>query len=487
MNAPRVRWLLGLTIAAAMGGCMVGPNYVRPDDQVGDQWYASATQGLAAGRADFQTWWTLLGDEQLTALIQRAGESNLQLEQAYWRIVEARAQRGIAAGELYPTIDAQGSWSRRRASDNGLAPPVGREHNKARSLWGVGLDATWELDVFGRIRRNIESADASMQASVEDYRDVLVVLYAEVALAYIDLRTAQARLASAERNVALQRDTLGLVQNRFDAELVPELDIAQAEQNLYRTESVVPTYQAQALAAINRLSVLVGEQPGALRDDLLTSLPIPAPPDQTAVGVPAEALRQRPDVRAAERRLAAQTAQIGVAEADLYPVFGIDGALSLEATNFSAMFQGDSYGFLFSPFIRWRLFDGDRIRSNIQVQDARTKQLLAAYRNTVLLALEDVENAMVRYKADHRRLDSLGRAVAASQRNVELVEVLYRNGLTDFQNVLDAQRSLADLEDSFYATEGQMVGSLVRLYRALGGGWAYEEAEPLTDDSAEAG
>ncbi len=473
MLKPSCTRLCVILLAAATAGCTVGPDYVPPEIDMPDAWHEQATEGLADGSADIRTWWVLLNDPLLDALIERAGKRNLDLRIALARINEARAQRGVAFGQYFPDVDGVGFYQRSRASDNGFNPvPDGGASHDQENLHNVGFDATWEIDLFGRISRSVESADASLQASVEDYRDVLVLLYSEVAITYVDVRTLQARLIARRQNVETQRQTLELTRNRFDAEIAPELDVSQAERNLASTESQIPVLEAALYQAMNRLAVLLGQHPGTLHAELAEYSAIPEVPASTTVGLPVNLLRQRPDLRRAERQLAAQHAQIGVATADLYPRFSLSGTFALEATNFSSTFDGDSKTYSFGPSFRWNIFDGDRVRSRIGVEDARTQQLLAVYENTVLLALEDVENAMVAYKQERRRYRSLQRSVAAAQRSVELVDTLYRNGLTNFQNVLDAQRALADEQDRLAASDGQITKNLVSLYKALGGGWA---------------
>jgi len=354
----------------------------------------------------------------------------------------------------------------------GLLPPI--THNTApdqMNLHAVGFDASWELDVFGGIRRSIESADAGLQATVEDYRDVLVSLYAEVALNYVEVRALQARLAYARSNVTAQQKTLQLTRDRLKAGIAPELDVAQAESNLANTESEIPSLEIALTQTINRLGVLMGEAPSALHDLLVQEAPIPVPPAKTAVGLPAELLRQRPDVRRAERELASATAQIGVATADLYPRFSLSGAFALEGTQVKDLGKIDSRAWSFGPSFRWNIFDGVRNIYRIQAAEAITKQAFIRYQQTVLIALEDVENAMVAYEKEQIRRDALIRAADASARSVKLVQTLYETGLTDFQNVLDSQRSLFQQQDRLAQSEGLVTANLIAVYKALGGGW----------------
>jgi NodT family efflux transporter outer membrane factor (OMF) lipoprotein len=321
-----------------------------------------------------------------------------------------------------------------------------------------------------------------MQASVEDYRDVLVSLYSEVAQSYIDLRAIQTRLKYTVNNAELQRDTLKLTQDRRKAGLVPQLDVEQAKLVLASTESAIPLLQQFESLSIHRLSVLLGQPPAALYDELSKAADVPGVPEEVAASLPAELLRQRPDIRRAERILAAQTAEIGVATAGLYPVFSLSGTFALEAQQIDDVGDWDSRTWGFGPSMRWNLFDGDRIRNSIKVQEARTEQAMLDYEQTVLLALEDVENAMVSFEREKERLRDLLDSVNAAKESVKLVTTLYENGLTDFQNVLDMQRSLTVQQDLMADSEGAVANNLVRIYTALGGGWSNESIEEKEKD-----
>ena len=299
------------TYLLLFSGCQVGPDYVQPEPEMPDVWSERATEGITEGRADLQIWWQYLNDPVLNSLIERAGEGNLNLQAAASRIRQSRAILGIASGEYLPWVDATGYYSRSRVSENGILAPFFNNTSPDRtSMHSIGVDATWEIDVFGRISRSVESAQASYQASLESYRDVLVILYAEVALNYIELRALQTRIKYAVNNTEVQKNTLKLTQNRQEAGLSPDLDVQQALLNLANTESVVPLLRTQRTLALNRLSVLLGQPPGQLEKELLMSTSVPNIPEELIVGLPAELLRQRPDIRRAERNLAARSAQI---------------------------------------------------------------------------------------------------------------------------------------------------------------------------------
>ena len=466
---------LGIVLLAAWCGtaacATVGPDYVRPESPLPDgaalpdAWRAQALSGLDTGEARLQRWWELFDDATLVRLVERAQTANPDVRLAVARVLESRAIVGVAAGESLPFVDTTGGVSVARGSAATLPFGVNPEID---TLTSVGVDLSWELDLFGRIARSIEAALADYDTSVEDVGDVLVSLSAAVALNYIDARTLQERLVVTRDNVRAQEESLQLTRDRFAAGLTSELDVAQAESNLYDTESRIPALERALTAAFNRLAILLAEPPGALTGDLRAGGAIPAPRESATVGIPADLVRQRPDLRRAERRLAAQTARIGVAAADLYPRFSLGGSFSFDAGNI-----GDATGFGWSilPGLRWNLFDRARIRSRINVEEARATQALVDYERTMLDALEEVEDAMVAYGREQERRAWLRQAVAASERAVALVRTQYLAGLTDFQNVLDSQRTLFALSDQLADANGAVVQHLVRLYSALGGGW----------------
>jgi len=467
-------------VVLAMACTTVGPDYAQPETRMPDAWHAAAVAGLEGDAATLQTWWRVFDDPLLNDLVLRSANGNLSLREALWRVEEARALRGAVAGARQPQVDASGQAGRSKASDNGALGAFSPDGLDAGNLFSVGLGAAWEIDVFGRIRRQVEAADATTEATVEAYRDVLVSLFAETAIAYINVRTAQERLRIAGANVVGQENTLRLTRDRFDAGLVSALDVAQAESNLANTTSLIPVIERDRDQAMNRLAVLLGEHPGTLHEELGAKAPIPSEPADVVVGLPTELLRQRPDVRQAERLLAAQTARIGVATADLYPSFSLSGFLGLEAVSAGDLSSGDSVTWGVGLPVRWSIFSGGRIRSQIRAEEARTEQLLANYERTVLLALEEAENAMVAYATELERRERLAQSVDATRRSLELVLTQYTTGITNFQNVLDTQRTLLLREDDLAVAEGLVVANLVRLYRALGGGWDPDALPPAS-------
>ncbi len=472
----RMRFIfLAVLVLGLMQGCFgvgpkLGPDYSPPKLKMQDAWHQAVAEGLADGKANLQTWWTVFDDPVLNGLIERSAKSNLELKVAYARIKEARAQRGIAAGERFPDLNATGDARRIRSPHTLLSPTT--QKSRTDDFFKFGGEGSWEIDFWGRIDRSIESADASLAASMEDYRDVLVVLYADVSTNYVEVRALQDRIKYVRGNIETQRKSLQLTKDRFDAGLAPDLDVQQAELNLAKTESTLPTLQMLLVQTINRLGVLLGEHPGALHEELGKSAYIPKPLEQITVGLPVELLRQRPDIRQAERELAAQTALIGVAKADLYPSFSLFGTFEIGANDFSdAVSYSKSRMHSFGPSFRWNIFDGGRVRNQIRVEDARTEQALVRYEQTVLNALEDVENAMVSYIQEDVRREALERSVMAARKSVELVTTLYVNGLTDFQNVQEMERFQFEQEDQFADSEGQVIQNLISIYRSLGGGW----------------
>ncbi len=448
---------------------MVGPDYERPQLIVADRWHQELVGGMIDGEATYQTWWVGLGDPTLVSLIERAQFQNLDLKLATARIAEAQAQLGIATGGQMPDVNGSGFVQRTRFSEGNqiiVAPPQQRPD----TFRDIGIKSSWEIDLWGRVRRSIEAATASYEASLENHRDVQVVLSAVVGASYVQLRTLQQRLQFARANVELQRETLALVVARNLAELAPDLEVRQAEFNLAITESALPDLEAAILQTINQLSTLLGEQPGALRQELQTASPIPQLPVSVPTGIPAEVIRQRPDIRAAERVLAAQTALVGVTTTALYPNFFLLGDFSY-ATAAGGLFNGGNEAWSLGPFFSWNLFDGGRVRNAIHVEEAQTDQALIAYERTVLGALQDVEDSLIGFAMERERQAALQRGADAVAEADRLVRELYRQGLTNFQNVLDTQRSLFSQQDRLAESSGAVVLELISIYRSLGGGW----------------
>ena len=450
-----------LAAAVAAGCARVGPTHAPPAVLVPTTW-GQPGGGVSLAPAELRTlarWWTTLDDPVLTSLIARAVQRNLDVRQAHARVREARARRGLAGAQRWPAIDAHGSAAHSRDEDTG------------RTLYAAGFDAAWEVDVFGRQQHQVDAATASLQARIEEARDVLVTLASEVALNYIDVRVATARLVTARANLRAQIETHEIARFRFQAGLTTQIDVDQALTNVERTRAAIPVLQTSRVQAIHRLGVLLGRPPSMLASELAAARPIPIPPVAIAVGVPADMLRRRPDVRRAERELAAQTAQVGAAVAERYPRLTLSGSIGLEALAFGDLLSAGARALAAAANVAMPVFDAGRIRHNIAIQTALQEQAALAYEASVLAALEDVENALVAYAEEQVRRDALVAATDAARSAAELAEASYRAGLIDFQVVLDAQRSLLTVEDQLAVSTGAVASNVVRLYKALGGGW----------------
>lgn len=474
IHQPTNRWRHVIAILLLVGlvaGCAsVGPDYVAPNPPLPDDWQTRLEDGLRAEPVDpdqLARWWETLGDPLVTDLINKTLTVNPDLKQALARVRQSRASRAKTAADRFPSLDVGGAVTTNRVSRDSSNTESGVE----REWYEAGFDAGWEIDVFGGVRRSVEAADADLQAVQADLDSVRVSLAAEVARNYIEARTYQYRLDVARANIKAQEETVELIASRFEAGLSNELDIQQARYNLEDTRSQLPTLRSGLAAAKNRLAVLAGEAPGSLHEKLGARQPIPVPPLTVAVGVPANALRRRPDIRSAERQLAAQSARIGVATADLYPKFQLMGTIGLESIHSGDFFDKASRFWTLGPSVSWRIFDAGAIRRNIEVQNAIQEQYLAAYEGAVLGALEEVENALTTYAEEQVRRSHLKQAVAAAQRAVDLAQDRYAAGLVDFSNVLDAQRSLLSFQDALAQSEGTVTTNLITLYKTLGGGW----------------
>ena len=460
----------------AMAGCMVGPDYHLQKTSVPSAYTGTiaATKGSTT-HADLVHWWTTFEDPNLTSLVERATKSNLDLKQAESQIRQARASRGVVSTALWPTVNATGSFIRGQTPGSSTIPP------KTRDLWQTGLDAAWEMDVFGGTRRGVEAAESDIQAAVENRRDILVTLTGEVALNYIELRGFQQEIVIAQNNLKVQQQTAELTRNRFQGGLVGALDVANADAQVATTASQIPQMEAAAQQAIYNLSVLLGQEPASLLEELSPTSFIPTTPPEVPVGIPSELLRRRPDIRRAEAQIHSATARIGVATADLFPKFNLVGSMGFESVNSDTLIKPVNRFWSFGPSVDWQIFDAGRIRANIDVQNAIKEQTVLIYQKTVLTALQDVENALITYSKEHERRKALVNAVAANRKAVDLATQLYTQGQTDFLNVLDAQRSLFVSEDSLVQSTRNLSTDLVALYKALGGGWENEEAK--TDEN----
>lgn len=451
-------WCLVTILACAA----VGPDYQRPDIDLPAGW---TRQLGGVSESDLSpnalgAWWRTIDDPILTELIDLAVASNLELRSAESRLRQARAERSRARGALFPTLSAS-------VNDRDQGRFASSSSDGASELYSAGFDSAWELDVFGGLRRGEEAAAADEKAVAEDRRDVLVSVLAEVALNYTELRTFQAQLAITKRNLAKQEEALAIVQAQVSEGSATALDLESAKANAAGTRAEIPPLNESLVQAANRLSVLVGKPPGTLDSRLGPVRDLPAPAAEVAVGVPAQTLRRRPDVRAAERRLAAETARQGVAVAELYPKFVLNGSIGIESTSMSGLSAVYDIG----PRIDWPIFSAGRIRRQIDIQDEVQEQALIEYESTVLAALEEVENAITAYAEEQVRLRELDRAAAASRQASSLATARYEAGLSPFLELLDAQRTALAAEGKVVTSRGKLVSNLVRLYKSLGGGW----------------
>ena len=476
--------LIAFTTLWLFAGCKtVGPDYVPPDAHVPKEFHTQESLAKTKGEdaepgsikrvtpAMLAEWWNTLDDPLLTRLIERAVQGNLDLKLAQSRLREERARRGIARADRFPTIDADASVTRQKTSDK---TSTGKESD----LFSSGFDASWEVDLFGGIRRSVESAEASVEARQEELNDTLVTLVAEVGLNYIEIRSFQARLQAAEKSRKSQEETLQIVQDRLDSGLTTTLSLEQAKYNLESTKSEIPSLRTGIEQGKNGLSVLLGGFPGSLNKELKTYKKIPVSPVEVAVGVPANLLRRRPDIRRTERELAAQTALVGVATADLYPKLTLFGSIGLDSLSAASLFTGPAAAFQIGPQITWNVFDAGRIRQNIKVESERQEQAMIQYESSVLTAVSDVENALIDYADEQIRRRSLLKSTASAQKAASLSRELYTAGLSDFIGVLDAERALFSFQDQLAESEGKVTSNLIRLYKALGGGW-----KPLMEDA----
>lgn len=467
----RARKLVPALLALFAASCSVGPDFRPPAGRMPEQWASPLQAGLDASSADPErAWWKQFHDPKLDDLVQRAVAGNTDVAEAVARVRAARALRSGSVAGFFPKLDTSAEYSRLQISGATGSQPV-LASSREFDNYSVGFDSTWEIDVFGGQRRSLEKTSAELEAAGADLHAALVSVLGEVARNYMEMRSLQARVAIAEQNAASQLQTLDLVRWRFDAGLAGALDVEQASYNRDETRSRVPALAIQLAAARHRLAVLLGLEAGALDAELAAAAPLPAVPASVSVGIPAELLRRRPDVVAAEERLAAATAAIGVATADLYPKLSLSGSFSVSASDIANLDAVAAHGFNVGPTLRWNLFDAGRLRSIVNVRSAEAEAALAAWQTTVLTAGEEVENALVAFVRERERRDRLADAREAARRALDLARLQYENGLVDFQRVLEGQRSVFVFEESLAASEASVRTNVVALYKALGGGW----------------
>ena len=482
----------GLALLLLTGCAAVGPEFKRPEAQTASQWQESRDPAISEQTTDDSDWWKVFNDRVLDKLIDIAYQQNLTLRIAGARILESRAQLGIAVGTFYPQEQSvNGGVVYQSASESGANTRIG---DLSFTDSQVSFDAAWELDFWGKFRRGIESADANFLASIADYDDVLVTLTADVAATYVAIRTLSARLRIARDNTQIQQRSVEIADVRFRGGFTTELDVQQAKALLYNTQATIPQLETSLRQAKNAMSILLGLPPGQIDQLLDGPDTIPDAPAEVAVGIPNELLRRRPDVRRAELQAAAQSALIGVAKADLYPSFALFGSVGVLASSGTDttksgqsgnLFSSDSVFFVGGPTFNWPIFNYGRIKNNVRVQDARLQQALANYQNTVLRAAREAEDSMIAFLRARQEISFRIQSEQAAKRSVDLALIQYREGTTNYNTVLTTQQSLVGQQDQLTTTRGDIVLNLVSLYKALGGGWQIRQGKPFVPESVQ--
>jgi NodT family efflux transporter outer membrane factor (OMF) lipoprotein len=490
-GAPRghMASLSALALATSLSACSVGPNVVIPDAPIGVKWREAGNPSVKTSRQDYRNWWTAFRDPTLNRLVEIAYDQNLTLMEAGARVLKARAVLGQAAGEVYPQtqqLNGTADYFRPSRTDATSNP----SNTLSTQFWRVdlGAQATWELDLWGKFRHGVESADAAYLASIASYDDVLVTLIGDVASDYIAIRTLQAQIAIAQSNVVKQREALDIARARFKGGATSELDVYQAQNVLAQTQAAVPQYAAQLQKQQNALRVLLGEPPETVDGLLKGSRGIPAPPSSVAVGIPADLLRRRPDIRVAELKAIAQGAQVGIAEADLYPAFSLGGALGtlVSTTNgnkINQLFTSPSLTFAFGPSFSWPILNYGQITNNVRAQDAELQALLTNYKNSVLKAQREVEDGLSGFIQGRQQVAFLRKSVSAASNALTIALAQYQLGTRDFTTVLTAEQNLYQAQNNLAAAEGNVSVSLTTAYRAMGGGWQIRWGKDFVNDS----
>jgi len=463
-----LRYLV-VTLAALAGSCAlspVGPDYQSPNLRVPERWSAATAQTDApnSDRARLARWWAQFGDEKLNELIDQALADNVDLKVAQARLNQSRASRKSSEAGLFPTVAASAGGNRSRSSD-----AVGQR--QSRTLYDAGFDASWELDLFGGVRRGIEATTADVAASEADLASTRVSLIAELARNYVEFRSSQRRLAIARDNLASQSTTTQITEWRYQAGLARASEVEQSRTAREQTRAGIPDLEVMLAAARNRIAILLGRNPGELNDTLGEARPLRSMPASVATGIPADVLQQRPDLIAAENRLAAETARVGQKLAQRYPSLNLSGSFGWQAYSLASLGGAGAISSALGGALAATLFDGGRLASQVDVQSAVQEQALLSYQRSVLTALEEVENALKAYAASRERVDARSAAVDSARNAADLSRSLYQSGLADFQQVLETQRTQLSTEDGLAVAEATQRTSLIALYKALGGGW----------------
>jgi NodT family efflux transporter outer membrane factor (OMF) lipoprotein len=508
------RKMLGVVAAGAIVlsqmSCTVGPNYQPPKSTITSDFAAASTQpastqpsNLTSTAQPITEWWTTLNDPELNSLLLRAMDGNLNLQRAASRVRESRQNLRLSGAKLLPTVSGTGSYvhldggknaglgsssgSSSSSSSGGTTSGGSQSNYFVTEVFSAGFDANWELDVFGGQRRQIEAARADYAASVEDRHDVLISLLAEVAHDYLELRGLQERLHIAEENLRLQQDSLELTRSLRHAGFSSELDVSRAQTQVAQTRGLIVPLRTATVQAQHAIATLLGAEPDALASELESTARVPTVPPLVTIGMPSDLLRRRPDIRRAERQIAAANARVGAAIADFYPKFSLTGAFGLDATRFQSLFELASRYFLIYPSVSWKLLDFGRTKTQVDMQREEYKQAVLGYQDALLGALREVEDAQVAYMNEQEHHAALADAVASARDSVTIARDRYKQGLTDFLQVLDAQRQLLSTEDDLAQSDQAIATNLVALYKALGGGWEIEAVRQETGQASVAG
>ncbi len=472
------------TLALLMlSGCAVGPDYSFPTFET-KEWIEQPQ----SNEATMTDWWRVFDDPILSGLVAKVGKDNLDIEIARARIAEARALRGVARSPLLPSIGVSSAFTRNKQSLNNpqFIQAPGIDIPQIQNTYDAGFDASWEIDLFGGNRRALEAATARLEGTEALRNNVILSVVAETARNYIELRGNQKRAALLKRNAELQQQTVDLVKASFESGLSREIDVTRADAQLANTQALIPNLEAEIRAGSYRLAVLTAQQPGELFSLLEQNKPLPAPREVVPLGLQSDLLRRRPDIQIAERNLAASNADVGVAVAELYPSFNLTGSIGFLAASSGNLFESASESFLLSPFINFPIFEGGRLRAQIDAAEARNSIAATQYEQTVLRALEETESSLIRYAKEQETREKLEQAVSASKRSAQLSNILYEKGLTDFIDVLEAERALTSTQDALVQSETRALTNLTALYKSLGGGWElFAEKKQAGNQNAE--
>ena len=489
-----------------LAGCTVGPNYESPATWSPASWFRTTRTETATAKVSLPVaepidveWWSVLHDPQLTALMHRVANTNLDVRAADLRLAQSRAQRGVTAAAGYPTLNGNGSYTREQPSklgvisllsgsgssmatqSNGLGGTSNAFQNTAGigafDLFQAGFDASWELDLWGKVRRQVESASAQVEASTEARRNTLLTSLAELARNYVQLRGLQESERIVRSNLASAQQAASLTDRRVRGGLATDLDLANARAQAEATAAALPQIEAQELQAINAISFLLGEAPGAMAAELETQKPLPPVPPTVPIGVPSDLARRRPDIRQADAQLHAATADVGTAEANFYPSVTLSGSVALQATQFSRAFDLNALTYGIGPSVSIPIFEGGRLTRTLELRKEQAKEAAVTYQKTVLQAFHDVDNALIAYRTDQLRRERLLAQAAQSRRAYQIATERYKSGLSDFLEVLTAQRTLLQAEQDLASATTTVSTDLIMLYKALGGGWEIGESQ----------